>query len=127
MTQAQVDVETLARIRDLEFISRIIIQGGAYGLHSSKQRGVGFEFSQYRSYQPGDDLRYVDWKLFARSDRIFVRESERESQQNVWFVCDLSSTKMQIACSGGPSCSPARKGSGGCHGCETIVREFRVS
>ena len=97
MREGLVDATTLAKLRDLKFIAKRIIQGGAYGLHSSKQRGVGFEFSQYRSYQPGDDLRYVDWRLFARSDRVFVRESERESQQNVWFVCDLSDSMNQIS------------------------------
>ncbi|MEM7282936.1 MAG: DUF58 domain-containing protein [Pseudomonadota bacterium] len=95
MSKGLVDVTTLARIRDLNLIAKLVIQGGAYGLHSSRQRGAGFEFSQYRTYQPGDDLRYVDWKLFTRTDRLFVREADRESQQNVWFLCDLSESMNQ--------------------------------
>ena len=89
------DPETLARLQDLRFIAKKVVGGGAYGLHSSKQRGTGMEFSQYRAYEPGDDPRQVDWKLYARSDRTFIRESERESQQKIWFLLDLSESMNQ--------------------------------
>ncbi len=66
-----------------------------HGLHASQQRGSGLEFSQYRSYEPGDDLRQVDWKLFARSDRYFVREAERESPLALWIVLDATASMAQ--------------------------------
>ena len=95
MNHGLIDIATLAKVQDLELIAKKTILGSSLGLHSSKQRGAGFEFSQYRAYQPGDDLRFVDWKLLARSERVFVRESERESQHEIWFVCDLTSSMQQ--------------------------------
>ena len=62
------------------------------GAHKSFQKGAGMEFSQYRSYQPGDDLRQLDWKLFARSDRYYIRESEIETSISVRFVLDASAS-----------------------------------
>ena len=59
------------------------------------QRGVGIEFSQYRGYEVGDELSRIDWKLFARSDRYFVREAERESEIDIWFLLDVSSSMLQ--------------------------------
>jgi uncharacterized protein (DUF58 family) len=61
------------------------------------QRGTGVEFSQYRAYEPGDPLGNIDWKLFARSDRYFVREAERESNINIWLVLDASASMLQCS------------------------------
>jgi len=61
-----------------------------YGVHPSRLPGAGIEFSQYRSYQPGDDPRRVDWKLYARSDRYFVREAEIETSVTVRLLVDAS-------------------------------------
>lgn len=90
-----VDPKALARIKDLPLVAKTLAQGFLHGLHSSMQRGVGIEFSQYRVYEPGDDLSKVDWKLFARSDKYFVCEAERESDINVWFVLDTSTSMLQ--------------------------------
>lgn len=65
------------------------------GLHRGHLRGPGLEFSQYRNYEQGDDPRRIDWRLFARSDRYFVRESHRESQLEVWLLVDLSASMAQ--------------------------------
>jgi uncharacterized protein (DUF58 family) len=89
------DLKTLARIKDLPLVAKTIAHGFLHGVHHSIQRGVGIEFSQYRVYEPGDQLSSVDWKLFARSDRYFVREAERESDINVWFVMDSSESMKQ--------------------------------
>ena len=90
-----VDPKTLSRIKDLPLVAKTLAQGFLHGLHASTQRGVGIEFSQYRVYEPGDDLSKIDWKLFARSDRYFVREAERESDINIWFVLDTSASMLQ--------------------------------
>jgi uncharacterized protein (DUF58 family) len=64
-------------------------------MHDSRNRGGGLEFAQYRAYERGDDLRRVDWKLYARSDRFFVREAERESPVALWVVIDASASMAQ--------------------------------
>jgi uncharacterized protein (DUF58 family) len=81
---------TLATLGSLELVARTVVDGFMYGAHPSRMAGAGIEFSQYRSYQPGDDLRRVDWKLFGRSDRYFVRESESETSVTVQLVLDAS-------------------------------------
>lgn len=64
-------------------------------MHASRSRGAGLEFAQYRAYEPGDELRQIDWKLYARSDRFFVRESERESPLTVWLILDATASMQQ--------------------------------
>jgi len=81
---------TLALVRDLELASRMVVDGVMLGRHTSRRAGAGLEFSQYRSYQPGDDLRRVDWKLFGRSDRYFVREAETETSTTVRLLLDAT-------------------------------------
>ena len=61
-------------------------------MHASRSRGAGLEFAQYRGYEPGDEPRRIDWKLFARSDRYFVREAERDSPLTLWIVIDASAS-----------------------------------
>ncbi|MEO5629399.1 MAG: DUF58 domain-containing protein [Thermomonas sp.] len=88
--------EVLARLRPLRLHTRLGAATHGHGLHASQQRGSGLEFSQYRSYEQGDDLRLVDWKLFARSDRYFVREAERESPLSLWLVLDATASMTQV-------------------------------
>lgn len=85
----------LAQLRDMPLVAKTVAQGFLYGMHTSLQRGSGMEFSQYRAYEPGDPLSNIDWKLFARSDRYFVREAERESNIQVWFLIDASASMLQ--------------------------------
>lgn len=87
--------EVLARLRPLRLHTWLGAAVHGHGLHASQQRGSGLEFSQYRSYEPGDDPRQVDWKLFARSDRYFVREAERESPLALWIVLDATASMAQ--------------------------------
>lgn len=87
-----IDPLTLARVKDLPLVARTVADGFLHGIQQSHQRGVGIEFSQYRAYEPGDPLSRIDWKLFARSDRYFVREAERESEIAIWFVLDTSAS-----------------------------------
>ena len=64
----------LSAIADLELVSRRVVDGTISGLHRSPFHGYSAEFSQYRHYRPGDDLKYVDWKLFARTDRLYTKQ-----------------------------------------------------
>jgi uncharacterized protein (DUF58 family) len=87
--------EVRARLRDLQLSTRRIGGAQGYGQHRSPNRGAGLEFAQYRAYEPGDELRQVDWKLYARSDRFFVREAERDSPLDVWLLIDTSASMSQ--------------------------------
>ncbi|PKM15502.1 MAG: DUF58 domain-containing protein [Gammaproteobacteria bacterium HGW-Gammaproteobacteria-1] len=84
-----------ARLRTLHLRMRRPTHTPGIGLQSSRNQGPGLEFAQYRAYQPGDDPRSVDWKLYARSDRHFVREAERESPLTVWLLIDASASMAQ--------------------------------
>lgn len=86
------DPDTLAAIGDLRLLARTVVEGFLAGEHPSPRPGPGVEFSQYRSYQPGDDPRRVDWTLFARTDRFYVRESEIEQDVTVRLVLDASAS-----------------------------------
>ncbi|HEU4700822.1 MAG TPA: DUF58 domain-containing protein [Gemmatimonadales bacterium] len=86
------DPATLAAIGDLALAARLAVEGMLVGAHASRRPGAGLEFTQYRSYQPGDDLRRVDWKLFGRSDRYFLRESETETSLTVRLVVDATAS-----------------------------------
>jgi uncharacterized protein (DUF58 family) len=93
--QSLIDPLVLASIKDMPLVAKTVAHGLLHGLHNSVQRGTGLEFSQYRAYEPGDALGNIDWKLFARSDRYFVREAERESNINIWLVLDASASMLQ--------------------------------
>lgn len=84
------DHHILMAIKDLSLAARRTIDGFMAGINKSKVKGPGLEFSQYRSYQPGDDLRWLDWKRYARSDRYYIRESEIETSISIRFLIDAS-------------------------------------
>ena len=93
--QQWIDPLTLSRVKDMPLVAKTVADGVLHGQHTSVQKGSGIEFSQYRSYEPGDELGKVDWKLFARSDKYFVREAERESDTQIWLVLDASLSMLQ--------------------------------
>jgi uncharacterized protein (DUF58 family) len=84
-----------SRLRGLRLVTRRAVGSHGIGLHQSHSRGAGLEFAQYRAYEPGDELRQIDWKLYARSDKFFVREAERESPVAVWILIDASASMGQ--------------------------------
>ncbi|MFZ4688138.1 MAG: DUF58 domain-containing protein [Polymorphobacter sp.] len=84
-----------SRLKSLRLTARRAVDLQGLGLHHSRSRGAGLEFAQYRAYERGDEPRAIDWKLYARSDRFFVRESERESPLAVWLLVDASASMGQ--------------------------------
>ncbi|RZJ95815.1 MAG: DUF58 domain-containing protein [Brevundimonas sp.] len=84
-----------ARLKSLRLASRRAQGADGLGQHQSRSRGAGLEFAQYRAYERGDEPRRVDWKLYGRSDKFFVREAERESPVNVWVIIDASASMSQ--------------------------------
>jgi len=86
------DPKVLATIKNLPLLAKTVVDGFMNGFNKSTIKGPGLEFSQYRSYQPGDDLRWLDWRMFARSDRYYIRESEVETSISVRFLIDASAS-----------------------------------
>lgn len=86
--------DILNSIKGLELISKVIVDGYLSGLNHSTRVGSGMEFSQYRSYEPGDDLRLLDWKMLARSDRYYIKQSEIETNISVKFIIDASKSML---------------------------------
>ena len=82
--------EILNTVSGLELVARVIVEGFMSGSNKSQSVGAGQEFSQYRSYQPGDDLRQLDWKMFARSERYYIKQAEIETNITVKFMLDAS-------------------------------------
>ncbi len=80
----------LQSLRDLELTTKATVEGLRQGLHRSPFHGYSAEFSQYRHYRPGDDLKYVDWKVFARTDRIYTRQFRETTNLSALFVVDVS-------------------------------------
>lgn len=82
--------EILNTVSGLELVARIIVEGFMSGSNKSQTIGSGQEFSQYRSYEPGDDLRQLDWKMYARSERYYIKQAEIETNITVKFILDAS-------------------------------------
>ena len=82
--------DLLAQIADLELVARLVVDGLVSGLHRSPFHGYSAEFSLYRHYQPGDDLKYVDWKLAARTDRIYTKQFRETTNMAASIVLDTS-------------------------------------
>ncbi|WP_299344594.1 DUF58 domain-containing protein [uncultured Pseudoxanthomonas sp.] len=95
MAHDLIPADVRSRLKDLRLTARRAIGAQGIGVHHSRSRGAGLEFAQYRAYEPGDELRQIDWKLYARSDRFFVREAERESPLTVWIVLDATASMAQ--------------------------------
>jgi uncharacterized protein (DUF58 family) len=86
------DVSALMAISSLELRVRRLVEGLNRGIHRSARRGYSTEFTEYRPYTPGDDLRHMDWRRLARTDRPFVRQYEEESEWGCLVVMDLSAS-----------------------------------
>ena len=84
------DPSVLARIGNLELLARTVVEGFINGLHKSPHLGASTDFAQHRGYMPGDDIRRIDWRLWARSDRYFLKEFEAETNTNFNVVLDVS-------------------------------------
>src|SRR5215472_18056847 len=86
------DPKVLTALAGLDFKARYVMEGFLSGLHNSPFHGFSVEFSDYRNYQPGDDLRHLDWRLFARSDRLCIKRYMQETNVRFYLVCDTSAS-----------------------------------
>ena len=84
------DPALLASLADLEMVARVTVEGTVSGIHRSPFHGYSAEFSQYRHYRPGDDLKYVDWKLFGRTDRVYTKQYRETTNMAAQLAVDAS-------------------------------------
>ncbi|MDX1953074.1 MAG: DUF58 domain-containing protein [Verrucomicrobiota bacterium] len=88
------DVPSLMTIRNLELRAKVVVEGFWNGLHRSPYHGFSVEFTEYRQYTPGDDPRYLDWRLFARSDRYYIKKFEDETNLRCLLMVDQSRSML---------------------------------
>lgn len=86
------DPATLARIGNLELLARTVVEGFINGLHRSPHLGMSLDFAEHRAYMPGDDIRRIDWRLYARTDRFYLKEFEADTNTNFSVLLDVSAS-----------------------------------
>ena len=84
------DPAEVARLGGIEIVAEGVVEGFLSGLHRSPFKGFSVEFTEHRAYQPGDEPRYLDWRIFARSDRLFVKQFEQETNLRSMILVDAS-------------------------------------
>lgn len=105
--QRYLDPLTLAKVRGLELQARLLVEGYLSGMHKSPYHGFSVEFAQHREYVPGDDIRHIDWKVYGRTGRFYLKQYEAETNMVCWVLLDISEsmrygslpvTKYDYAC-----------------------------
>ena len=89
-TRALLDPAVILQLRDLSFLARSVVEGFVAGHHKSRHRGASVDFAEHRPYAQGDDIRRIDWRLFARTDRYFVKQFEADSNATFLIALDIS-------------------------------------
>jgi uncharacterized protein (DUF58 family) len=84
------DPQFVSKISNLELIARLVVEGFIAGLHKSPYHGFSVEFSEHRQYSAGDDTRYIDWKVYGRTDRYFIKQFEEETNLRAYIILDAS-------------------------------------
>lgn len=82
--------EVLSKIKSLEMKARLVVEGFIAGLHRSPYHGFSVEFAEHRQYMPGDPIRHIDWKVYAKSDRFYIKEYEEETNLKAYLLVDCS-------------------------------------
>jgi uncharacterized protein (DUF58 family) len=88
----RIDPAQLSRLGSLPIKARVIVEGALSGLHRASVHGSSVEFSEHKEYSPGDELRHIDWRAYAKVDRYYVKQYEQESQLTVYLVLDASAS-----------------------------------
>jgi uncharacterized protein (DUF58 family) len=82
--------EVVSRLSRLDLVARLVVEGFITGLHRSPYHGFSVEFSEHRPYMPGDDLRHIDWKVWGRTERYYVKQFEEETNLKTYILLDTS-------------------------------------
>jgi uncharacterized protein (DUF58 family) len=88
------DPQILARLQGLQLRARLIVEGYVSGVHRSPYHGFSIEFAEHREYSPGDDLRYLDWKVFGRTDKYYLKQFEEETNLVCYLLLDISESML---------------------------------
>src|SRR5579862_6271307 len=88
--QKYLDPLVLAKVRSLELKARLIVEGYLSGMHKSPYHGFSVEFAQHREYVPGDDIKHVDWKVYGRTGRFFLKQYDEDTNLVCWLLLDVS-------------------------------------
>ncbi|HUT32890.1 MAG TPA: DUF58 domain-containing protein [Planctomycetota bacterium] len=86
------DFDTLSRISDMQLLAKTVVEGFVLGLHRSPYRGFSVEFAEYRQYVPGDEIRHLDWKVYGKTDRFYIKQFEEETNLACTVVLDKSAS-----------------------------------
>ena len=92
--QQYLDPLALAKVRGLEMQARLIVEGYLSGMHKSPYHGFSVEFAQHREYVPGDDLKHLDWKVYSRTGRFYLKQYDEETNLNCWLLVDASESML---------------------------------
>src|SRR5215471_7108249 len=101
--QRFLDPKVLSRIANLQLLAKTVVNGFLLGLHRSPQTGVSIEFAEYRPYAPGDDPRGIDWNVYARSDRHYLKKYRGETNTEICLVLDASASMGYRSHNGHPT------------------------
>jgi uncharacterized protein (DUF58 family) len=88
--QRYLDPLTLAKVRGLELQARLVVEGYLSGMHKSPYHGFSVEFAQHREYVPGDDIKHIDWKVYGRTGRFYLKQYDEETNLVCWLLVDIS-------------------------------------
>jgi uncharacterized protein (DUF58 family) len=105
-TQRYLDPVALAKVRNLEMQARLIVEGYLSGMHKSPYHGFSVEFAQHREYVPGDDLKHLDWKVYSRTGRFYLKQYEEETNLACWLLVDASESMQYGSGPPGPDGLP---------------------
>ena len=94
--QQYLQPEFVTSLKSLDFVARMIVEGFLVGLHKSPYHGFSVEFSEHRQYMPGDNIRDIDWKVYGRTDRFYIKQFEEETNLKAYILLDISGS-MQYA------------------------------
>jgi len=86
------DFDTLSRVSNMQLLAQTVVEGFILGLHRSPYRGFSVEFAEYRQYAPGDEIRHLDWKLYGKTDRYYIKQFEEETNLSCHIVLDKSAS-----------------------------------
>jgi uncharacterized protein (DUF58 family) len=105
-THQYLDPVALAKVRNLEMQARLIVEGYLSGMHKSPYHGFSVEFAQHREYVPGDDLKHLDWKVYSRTGRFYLKQYEEETNLACWLLVDASESMQYGSGEVGPDGLP---------------------
>ena len=86
------DFNVLGRIDSMQLLAKVIVEGFILGLHRSPYRGFSIEFAEYRQYSPGDEVKHVDWKVYGKTDRYYIKQFEEETNLVCYLIVDASAS-----------------------------------